>query len=72
MPHSTSSDPPAVTVCPLSPTRKPSSPCICFGGADMRDVLITSAGNLVDERLGGSVLRARSSIPGLAVAPARV
>jgi hypothetical protein len=45
---------------------------ICFGGADMRDVLITSADNLVDERLGGSVLRARSSIPGLAVAPARV
>jgi sugar lactone lactonase YvrE len=45
---------------------------ICFGGADMYDVLITSADNLVDEQLGGSVLRARSSVPGLAVAPARV
>jgi gluconolactonase len=45
---------------------------LCFGGEDMCDVLITTADNLVDERLGGSVLRARSSVPGLALAAARV
>jgi gluconolactonase len=45
---------------------------LCFGGEDLRDVLITTADNLVDERLGGSVLRARSSVPGLPVASARV
>jgi len=38
----------------------------------MRDVLITTADSLVEERLGGSRLRARSSVPGMPVAPARV
>ena len=45
---------------------------LCFGGEDMRDVIITTADNLVDEQLGGSVLRARSALPGLMVARARV
>jgi sugar lactone lactonase YvrE len=45
---------------------------LSFGGPDMRDVLITTADNLIEERLGGSVLRARSGVEGLPVAPARV
>jgi sugar lactone lactonase YvrE len=45
---------------------------ICFGGADMRDVLITTADNPRDPELGGSVVRARSAISGIAVAPASV
>jgi gluconolactonase len=45
---------------------------LCFGGEDMRDELITTADNLVDEQLGGSVLRARSRVAGLPIAPARV
>jgi gluconolactonase len=45
---------------------------LCFGGEDMRDVLITTADNLVEEQLGGSLLRARSCVPGLPVAAARV
>lgn len=42
---------------------------LCFGGADMRDVLITTADNHLEPELGGTLLRARSSIPGLGVAP---
>ncbi len=42
---------------------------LCFGGADMRDVLITTADNHLEPELGGTLLRARSSIPGLEVAP---
>jgi sugar lactone lactonase YvrE len=45
---------------------------ICFGGADMRDVLVTTADNPRDPELGGSVVRARSAIAGLPVAPAAV
>jgi sugar lactone lactonase YvrE len=45
---------------------------ICFGGADMRDVLITTADNPREPELGGSVVRARSAISGIAVTRARV
>jgi sugar lactone lactonase YvrE len=45
---------------------------ISFGGPDMCDVLITTADNLLRPELGGTLLRARSELPGLPVAPARV
>ena len=40
---------------------------ICFGGADMRDVLLSTADNPIDPDLGGTLLRARSVHPGLPV-----
>ncbi len=42
---------------------------LSFGGPDMRDVLISTADNEVDPELGGTLLRARSEIAGLAVTP---
>ena len=45
---------------------------LSFGGADRRDVLITTADNGVDPELGGTLLRARSALAGLAVYPAAV
>jgi sugar lactone lactonase YvrE len=45
---------------------------LCFGGPDMRDVLITTADNGVNRDLGGTLLRARSEIAGLPVSPVRV
>jgi sugar lactone lactonase YvrE len=42
---------------------------LSFGGADMREVLITTADNHVAPELGGTLLRARSEVAGLAVAP---
>ena len=45
---------------------------ISFGGADMCEVLITTADNLEQPELGGTLLRARSTIPGLPVAPVRI
>ncbi len=45
---------------------------LCFGGPDMCEVLITTADNLVHPELGGTLLRARSEIPGLPVEPTRV
>jgi sugar lactone lactonase YvrE len=45
---------------------------LSFGGEDMRDVLITTADNRVEPELGGTLLRARSEIPGLPVRPAEV
>ena len=42
---------------------------LCFGGPDMRDVLITTADNQIHPELGGTLLRARSDLAGLAVAP---
>ena len=44
---------------------------LSFGGPDMRDVLITTADNEVDPELGGTLLRARSEVAGLALAPVR-
>ncbi len=44
---------------------------LSFGGPDMRDVLITTADNEVDPQLGGTLLRARSEVAGLAVTPVR-
>jgi gluconolactonase len=44
---------------------------LSFGGADGRDVLITTADNEVEPELGGTLLRARSEIAGLSVYPAR-
>jgi sugar lactone lactonase YvrE len=40
---------------------------LSFGGPDMRDVLISTVDNEVDPKLGGTLLRARSEIAGLAV-----
>jgi sugar lactone lactonase YvrE len=45
---------------------------LSFGGPDLREVLITTADNLDRPELGGTLLRARSQIPGLAVSPVRV
>jgi sugar lactone lactonase YvrE len=45
---------------------------LCFGGPDMRDVLVTTADNHIEPELGGTLLRARSEIAGLAVAAALV
>jgi len=42
---------------------------LSFGGADMRDVLVTTADNLVQPELGGTLLRARSEVAGQALAP---
>jgi len=44
---------------------------LSFGGPDMREVLITTADNEVDPELGGTLLRARSEVAGLALAPVR-
>ena len=45
---------------------------VSFGGPDMRDVLISTADNLLEPELGGTLLRARSEIAGLPVAPVAV
>jgi gluconolactonase len=45
---------------------------LSFGGADMRDVLISTADNLVQPQLGGTLLRARSQIAGARMPLARV
>jgi sugar lactone lactonase YvrE len=45
---------------------------LCFGGTDGRDVIITTADNRVKPELGGTLLRARSSIAGLPVAKAAI
>jgi sugar lactone lactonase YvrE len=45
---------------------------LCFGGPDMCDVLITTADNDVQPELGGTLLRARSQIPGLLIEPVAV
>jgi gluconolactonase len=45
---------------------------ISFGGADMREVLITTADNEVSPELGGTLLRARSRTAGAPVYPVRV
>jgi len=45
---------------------------LSFGGRDMRDVVISTADNYVQPELGGTVLRARSEIAGLALTPVTV
>jgi len=45
---------------------------LCFGGADMRDVLVSTADNRVVPERGGTLLRARSEVAGLRVSPATV
>jgi sugar lactone lactonase YvrE len=45
---------------------------LCFGGDDMRDVLISTADNLVQPELGGTLLSARSEVAGLGVGPVAV
>jgi sugar lactone lactonase YvrE len=42
---------------------------LSFGGPDMRDVLVTTADNLVQLELGGTLLRGRSEVAGLRVTP---
>ena len=44
---------------------------LCFGGEDMCDVLVSTADNQVRPGRGGTLLRARSSVPGLPLAPVR-
>jgi sugar lactone lactonase YvrE len=43
---------------------------LAFGGADMCDVLITTADNDIRPELGGTLLRARSEVAGLPITPA--
>jgi len=45
---------------------------LCFGGADRRDLYVTSADNSEDSARGGSIFRTRADVPGLPVAPARI
>jgi sugar lactone lactonase YvrE len=45
---------------------------LSFGGADLRDVLITTADNLVAPELGGTLLRARCEVAGIGVAAVAV
>jgi sugar lactone lactonase YvrE len=45
---------------------------LSFGGSDMCDVLISTADNHSSPELGGTLLRCRSEIPGIAVGPVRV
>jgi sugar lactone lactonase YvrE len=45
---------------------------ISFGGIDMCDVLISTADNRLMPERGGMLLRARSAVPGLALAPLTV
>ena len=45
---------------------------ISFGGEDGRDVLISTADNLIDPELGGTLLRARSEVAGVPVTPVSV
>lgn len=45
---------------------------ISFGGEDRRDVLISTADNLVAPELGGTLLRARSAVAGMRVTPVSV
>jgi sugar lactone lactonase YvrE len=45
---------------------------LSFGGPDLREVLISTADNELRPELGGTLLRARSELPGLLVGPASV
>jgi sugar lactone lactonase YvrE len=45
---------------------------ISFGGEEMRDVLISTADNRERPELGGTLLRARSEVPGVPLAPVAV
>ena len=45
---------------------------ISFGGADMRDVLLSTADNTIEPEFGGTLLRARSAVAGMAVSPVNV
>ncbi len=45
---------------------------LCFGGADRRELYVTTADNSDDPARGGTIFRSRSDVPGLAVPPARV
>jgi sugar lactone lactonase YvrE len=45
---------------------------LCFGGHDMCDVLITTADNPIRPALGGTLLRGRSELAGLALRPVTV
>ncbi len=45
---------------------------LCFGGADRRDLYVTTADNTEDPDRGGTVFRTRVEVPGVAATPARV
>jgi sugar lactone lactonase YvrE len=45
---------------------------ISFGGHDRRDVLISTADNLIRPELGGMLLRARSEVAGLTMTPVSI
>ena len=45
---------------------------LCFGGADRRDLYVTTADNAEAPERRGSIFRARADVPGLEVPAARV
>jgi gluconolactonase len=45
---------------------------LCFGGADRRDLFVTTMGNAEDSSRGGTLFRTRVDVPGSVAAPARV
>jgi len=45
---------------------------LCFGGADRRELYVTTADNTEDPDRRGTIFRSRSDVPGCPVAPARV
>jgi xylono-1,5-lactonase len=45
---------------------------LCFGGSDRRDLYVVTTNNTDDPGRGATVFSARTDIPGLPVAPARV
>jgi gluconolactonase len=45
---------------------------LCFGGDDRRDLYVTTADNTEHSERRGTIFRARTDVPGLAVSPARV
>src|SRR5262249_37549325 len=45
---------------------------LCFGGPDMREVLITTGQAHLNPELGGALFRARSEVAGVALSPVAV
>ena len=45
---------------------------LCFGGTDRRDLYVTTTDNSDDPARGATIFRARSDVPGLIPAPARI
>jgi len=54
------------------PVPAPFVASLCFGGADRRDLFVTTMGNTGAAARGGSLFRTRVTVPGLVASPARV